>query len=54
MPVALLINLPRLGLLLNVTDADSISTVLENIRAEFGEVDILVNNAGITRARTGV
>ncbi|MFP3373445.1 SDR family NAD(P)-dependent oxidoreductase, partial [Pseudomonas sp. SIMBA_068] len=37
------------GLLLNVTDADSISTVLENIRAEFGEVDILVNNAGITR-----
>ncbi len=37
------------GLLLNVTDAASIESVLENIRAEFGEVDILVNNAGITR-----
>ncbi|MDU4095112.1 MAG: SDR family NAD(P)-dependent oxidoreductase, partial [Pantoea sp.] len=37
------------GLLLNVTDPASIESVLENIRAEFGEVDILVNNAGITR-----
>ncbi|MCX8955773.1 3-oxoacyl-ACP reductase FabG [Erwinia psidii] len=37
------------GLLLNVTDSTSIDSVLENIRAEFGEVDILVNNAGITR-----
>lgn len=32
-----------------MTDATSITNVLENIRAEFGEVDILVNNAGITR-----
>ncbi|EHG6150541.1 3-oxoacyl-ACP reductase FabG [Escherichia fergusonii] len=37
------------GLVLNVTDPASIESVLENIRAEFGEVDILVNNAGITR-----
>lgn len=37
------------GLLLNVTDAASIESVLEQVRAEFGEVDILVNNAGITR-----
>lgn len=37
------------GLVLNVTEPASIESVLENIRAEFGEVDILVNNAGITR-----
>lgn len=35
--------------MLNVTDPASIESVLENVRAEFGEVDILVNNAGITR-----
>ena len=35
------------GLMLNVTDPASIESVLEKIRAEFGEVDILVNNAGI-------
>ena len=35
------------GLMLNVTDPASIESVLENVRAEFGEVDILVNNAGI-------
>ncbi len=37
------------GLMLNVTDPASIESVLEKIRAEFGEVDITVNNAGITR-----
>ena len=37
------------GLVLNVTEPASIESVLENIRAEFGEVDILVNNAGITK-----
>ncbi len=37
------------GLLLNVTDPESIDSMLEKVRAEFGEVDILVNNAGITR-----
>ena len=34
------------GLMLNVTDPASIESVLENVRAEFGEVDILVNNSG--------
>lgn len=37
------------GLVLNVTDDQSIEQCLEAIRAEFGEVDVLVNNAGITR-----
>ncbi|AWH87413.1 3-oxoacyl-ACP reductase FabG [Limnobaculum parvum] len=37
------------GLALNVTDSASIESVLETIRAEFGEIDILINNAGITR-----
>lgn len=37
------------GIVLNVADKASIETVLEQIRAQFGEIDILVNNAGITR-----
>lgn len=37
------------GYQLNVTDAQSIDTVLSQIKTEFGEIDILVNNAGITR-----
>ncbi len=37
------------GLQLNVSDSASIDTLLEKMRAEFGEADILVNNAGITR-----
>ncbi|WP_392566703.1 3-oxoacyl-ACP reductase FabG [Utexia brackfieldae] len=37
------------GLVLNVTDAQSIEDVLAVIKAEFGDIDILVNNAGITR-----
>lgn len=37
------------GMALNVTDSASIESVLESIRAEFGEIDILINNAGITR-----
>ncbi|PNH89332.1 3-oxoacyl-ACP reductase [Vibrio diazotrophicus] len=37
------------GLALNVTDAESIETVLKSINDEFGAIDILVNNAGITR-----
>ncbi|CAM3181847.1 3-oxoacyl-ACP reductase FabG [Vibrio diazotrophicus] len=37
------------GLALNVTDAESIETVLKAINDEFGAIDILVNNAGITR-----
>jgi 3-oxoacyl-[acyl-carrier protein] reductase len=37
------------GLALNVTDAESIESVLKTINDEFGALDILVNNAGITR-----
>lgn len=34
---------------LNVTDRESISRFVEEIKDEFGQVDVLVNNAGITR-----
>lgn len=37
------------GLVLNVTDNDSISTMFETIKANHGAIDVLVNNAGITR-----
>ena len=37
------------GLVLNVTDADSVEQCLSQIKESFGEIDILVNNAGITR-----
>ncbi|MCO6524415.1 MAG: 3-oxoacyl-ACP reductase FabG [Candidatus Schmidhempelia sp.] len=37
------------GLMLNVTDSQSIDNVLETIKAQYGDIDILVNNAGITR-----
>jgi 3-oxoacyl-[acyl-carrier protein] reductase len=37
------------GLVLNVTDNDSIASMFEQIKAQFGALDILVNNAGITR-----
>ncbi len=37
------------GMVLNVTNADSIETVVSKTEAEFGAPSILVNNAGITR-----
>ncbi|MDP2562319.1 3-oxoacyl-ACP reductase FabG [Psychrobium sp. 1_MG-2023] len=37
------------GLVLNVTDVDSINGLFDTIKSDFGAVDILVNNAGITR-----
>ena len=37
------------GMCLNVTDADSIASVMKAITDEFGAVSILVNNAGITK-----
>lgn len=37
------------GLVLNVTNDDSISDMFLNIKENHGSVDILVNNAGITR-----
>jgi len=37
------------GMCLNVTDADSVASVIKQIGSDFGDVSILVNNAGITR-----
>ncbi|MBC3767847.1 3-oxoacyl-ACP reductase FabG [Neptunicella marina] len=37
------------GLVLNVTNDSSMQTLLDDIKAKYGDVDILVNNAGITR-----
>ncbi|WP_434355413.1 3-oxoacyl-ACP reductase FabG [Parasalinivibrio latis] len=37
------------GMVLNVTDVESIEAVMKAIKEQFGDVDILVNNAGITR-----
>ncbi|MGK0271816.1 MAG: 3-oxoacyl-[acyl-carrier protein] reductase [Cocleimonas sp.] len=37
------------GKMLNVTDTDSIGTVLKEITTEYGAITVLVNNAGITR-----
>ncbi|MBE1301105.1 MAG: 3-oxoacyl-ACP reductase FabG [Alteromonadaceae bacterium] len=37
------------GKVLNVADPDSITTLLADIKAQYGDVDVLVNNAGITR-----
>jgi len=37
------------GMCLNVTDSESIASVIKQITDDFGAVSILVNNAGITR-----
>ena len=37
------------GLVLNVTNEESITSLFETIKAKHGAIDILVNNAGITR-----
>ena len=37
------------GMCLNVTDIESVTSVIKQIKDEFGPVSILVNNAGITR-----
>ncbi|MFT4929915.1 MAG: 3-oxoacyl-[acyl-carrier protein] reductase [Phenylobacterium sp.] len=37
------------GIMLNVTDTDSIAALFATIKSDFTGVDILVNNAGITR-----
>ncbi|MBL1320911.1 MAG: 3-oxoacyl-ACP reductase FabG [Methylophaga sp.] len=42
-------NIAGSGMVLNVTDADSIEAVVSETEASFGAPAILVNNAGITR-----
>lgn len=37
------------GMVLNVTDVDSVSAVISEIQKNHGGIDILVNNAGITK-----
>jgi 3-oxoacyl-[acyl-carrier protein] reductase len=37
------------GMALNVTDDESISSVIKAINDQYGPIDVLVNNAGITR-----
>ena len=37
------------GLVLNVTDATSVETALQDIKTQFGAPTILINNAGITK-----
>jgi 3-oxoacyl-[acyl-carrier protein] reductase len=37
------------GMVLDVTDPDSVTAVVEAVQKEYGPVSILVNNAGITR-----
>jgi 3-oxoacyl-[acyl-carrier protein] reductase len=42
-------NITGTGMMLNVTDDESISAVTKAIVADFGAISILINNAGITR-----
>ena len=42
-------QLKGVGLLLNVNDNKSISSLIKNIEDSYGDIDILVNNAGITK-----
>jgi 3-oxoacyl-[acyl-carrier protein] reductase len=42
-------NIAGVGMVLNVTDADSIETVVSETESQFGAPTIIVNNAGITR-----
>lgn len=37
------------GMMLNVTEPESIASVISDITADFGAITVLVNNAGITR-----
>lgn len=37
------------GLVLNVTDPESVVQLIKNIQADYGAIGILVNNAGITK-----
>ncbi len=37
------------GMVLNVTDSDSVSSLLKNVQEKYGAPQVLVNNAGITK-----
>lgn len=37
------------GMVLDVTDADSVAKLMANVTEEFGTITVLVNNAGITK-----
>lgn len=37
------------GLVLNVTDAESVTELMKSVQADYGAIGILVNNAGITK-----
>src|SRR5690606_31575582 len=43
------LNIRGGGRVLNVTDADSVVSLLKSVQEEFGAPEILVNNAGITK-----
>jgi len=42
-------NIKGVGMVLNVTDTDSIADLIKTVTAEYGAITILINNAGITR-----
>ena len=42
-------NITGQGMILNVTDDNSIVELMSNISNQYGVIDILINNAGITR-----
>ncbi|VUD56574.1 3-oxoacyl-[acyl-carrier-protein] reductase FabG [Thalassocella blandensis] len=42
-------NIAGEGMVLNVTDADSVAQLLKDVQEKFGAPTILVNNAGITK-----
>ncbi len=42
-------NIQGEGMMLNVTDAESVASVLKAIQSKYGAPQILVNNAGITK-----
>lgn len=42
-------NIAGEGMVLNVTDADSVAQLLKSVQEKFGAPTILVNNAGITK-----
>lgn len=42
-------GLNGVGMVLNVTDADSVAALIKQVQTDHGAIEILVNNAGITK-----